>query len=67
MKWEISIEAAIAAMQFCQEQKGPITKKQLVDHLQTVKKINIPETSFRTIWGKLPDNFKQGAGRPPKK
>jgi hypothetical protein len=35
IKWDKSIEAAIAAVQFCHKQNKQVTKKELEEHLRT--------------------------------
>ena len=65
-KWDKSIEAAIEAAIFCQDQKTPVTRRQLWNNLEKKGFANIPNTTFEKIWKFIPEALRNSGGRPKK-
>jgi hypothetical protein len=65
-KWDQSIKAAVEATLFCKDQKIPVTRNQLWDHLLKNKLGDIPDTTFEKIWKAIPQKYRSKGGRPKK-
>jgi hypothetical protein len=65
-KWDKSIKASVQATLFCKDQKTPVTRKQLWDHLSEQKLADIPDTTFEKIWKAIPQHYRSTGGRPSK-
>lgn len=65
-KWDKSIKASVQATLFCKDQKTPVIRKQLWDHLLEKKLADIPDTTFEKIWKAIPQQYRSTGGRPSK-
>jgi hypothetical protein len=65
-KWDSSVEAAVTMALFCRDLGHPITKAQLQDEIYKIDS-DLPMSTIEMIWKALPEDLKQGAGRPRKK